>query len=183
MELYLIRHGKTFANENHLYCGSTDLPLSENGIAELKIKRYTVPQDVQFVTSGMVRTQQTLHTLFGNVPHTVDTAFREIDFGIFEMKSYEQLKDNADYQQWLEGDNFVNIPPEGESGQQMTARVTKAADKLIKQGKNAVVITHGGVIAAVMAHLFPKENKNIYQWQPKPGCGYIVKDNTFTLIE
>ena len=26
MTIYLIRHGKTEANEKHLYCGSTDLP-------------------------------------------------------------------------------------------------------------------------------------------------------------
>ena len=183
MELYLIRHGKTFANENHLYCGSTDLPLSENGVEELKTKCYTVPQDVQFVTSGMKRTQQTLRTLFGDIPYTVDTDFREIDFGIFEMKSYEQLKDNPEYQQWLEGDNFVNIPPLGESGRQMTDRVTQAVERYIKQGKNTVIITHGGVIAAVMTHLFPQEDKNIYQWQPKPGCGYIVKNGTFLTME
>ena len=28
MTIYLIRHGKTEANEKHLYCGSTDLSLS-----------------------------------------------------------------------------------------------------------------------------------------------------------
>jgi alpha-ribazole phosphatase len=36
MTIYLIRHGKTEANEKHLYCGSTDLPLSNVGRAELK---------------------------------------------------------------------------------------------------------------------------------------------------
>lgn len=36
MKLYLIRHGKTEANERHLYCGSTDLPLSNAGIRELQ---------------------------------------------------------------------------------------------------------------------------------------------------
>ena len=35
MTIYLIRHGKTEANEKHLYCGSTDLPLSEAGKEEL----------------------------------------------------------------------------------------------------------------------------------------------------
>jgi len=40
MRLYLIRHGKTAANEQHLYCGSTDLPLSEKGIEELQNLHY-----------------------------------------------------------------------------------------------------------------------------------------------
>ena len=38
------------------------------------------------------------------------------------------------------------------------------------------IITHGGVIAAIMEHLFPDEGKNRYQWQPKPGCGYTITD-------
>ena len=33
--LALIRHGKTEANEKHLYCGKSNIPLSENGIKEL----------------------------------------------------------------------------------------------------------------------------------------------------
>ena len=33
MKLILIRHGKTAANEKHLYCGASDLPLSGGGAA------------------------------------------------------------------------------------------------------------------------------------------------------
>ena len=36
MTIYLIRHGKTLANERRLYCGSTELSLSEQGREELK---------------------------------------------------------------------------------------------------------------------------------------------------
>ena len=35
MTIYLIRHGKTKANEKHLSCGCTDLPLSNAGKEEL----------------------------------------------------------------------------------------------------------------------------------------------------
>ena len=36
MTVYLIRHGKTEANEKRLYCGRTDLPLSEQGREEVR---------------------------------------------------------------------------------------------------------------------------------------------------
>ena len=36
MSIYLIRHGRTEANEKWLYCGSTDLSLSEKGRKELE---------------------------------------------------------------------------------------------------------------------------------------------------
>ena len=42
MTIYLIRHGKTEANERHLYCGSTDLSLSDTGRAELQQLHYDI---------------------------------------------------------------------------------------------------------------------------------------------
>ena len=118
-ELYLIRHGRTEANEKWLYCGSTDLYLSESGANELENIKYNVPEDAIFITSGMNRTEQTLKILFGDIPHEIDSRFREVDFGVFEMKSYESLKNQPDYQTWISGDNEKNVPPNGESGEQM----------------------------------------------------------------
>ena len=172
MTIYLIRHGKTEANEKHLYCGSTDLPLSEAGKAELQGVRYDI-KNVRFITSGMKRTNETLNILFGDVPFDTDPRFREVDFGIFEMRSYEDLKDNPDYQTWITGDNIVNVPPCGESGEQMKARVLEAFFSL---EQDACIVAHGGVIACLMEHLFPQEHKSRYQWQPRPGHGYVIMD-------
>ena len=172
MTIYLIRHGKTSANEKHLYCGSTDLPLSDTGKEELQSIRYDL-KNVRFLTSGMKRTNETLQILFGDVPYETDPRFREVDFGIFEMHSYDQLKDTEEYQAWLEGDNEINVPPKGESGEQMKARVLEALSEI---KEDTCVITHGGVIASIMEYLFLNEGKNRYQWQPKPGYGYAIAD-------
>ena len=172
MTIYLIRHGKTEANEKHLYCGSTDLPLSKAGREELQGACYDI-KNVRFLTSGMKRTNETLRILFGAVPYEVDPRFREVDFGIFEMYSYDELKATPEYEAWLAGDNEANIPPRGESGNQMKARVRQAFSEI---REDTCIITHGGVIASVMEYLFPDEGKNRYQWQPKPGRGYAVTD-------
>ena len=127
----------------------------------------------------MKRTNETLHILFGDVPYEVDPRFREVDFGIFEMHSYEELKDTPEYQNWLTGDNDANIPPQGESGLQMKDRVLAALSEI---KEDTCIITHGGVIAAIMEYLFPKENKNRYQWQPRPGEGYCITDHTYRRI-
>lgn len=178
MTIYLIRHGKTDANERHLYCGSTDLPLSGAGIGELGRLSYEI-KNVRFLTSGMKRTNETLWWLFGDVPFEEEPRFREMDFGSFEMRSYEQLKDDPEYQTWLTGNNEANIAPGGESGELMKKRVLEAFSEI---QQDTVVMTHGGVIAAIMAHLFPDENKNRYEWQPKPGHGYAVTGNTYRSI-
>ena len=180
--IYLIRHGKTPANEAHLYCGSTNIGLSELGMEELKSRHYAFTAD-RYITSGMKRTEQTLRILFGEVPFTREPEFREVDFGIFEMKSYAELKDDPDYQTWLTGDNEANTPPEGESGRAMTARVLRAYKKVEALPGDTVIVTHGGVIAAILAALFPEEGKNRYAWQPKPGCGYAISPEGYRYME
>ena len=178
MKLILLRHGMTEANEKRLYCGSTDLSLSEAGKAALlQRKKETTYPDItgmRILTSGMKRCGETLALLYGDVPHKADAAFREMDFGAFEMRCYEELKDDPAYQAWIAGDNEKNVAPGGESGVIMTARVLAGLDRLLAENRDTLLVTHGGVIAAVMARLFPAENKNRYEWQPAPGGGYII---------
>ena len=178
MTIYLIRHGKTEANEQHLYCGSTDLSLSEAGRAELQNLHYEI-KNVRFLTSGMKRTNETLQVLFGEVPYEADPRFREVDFGDFEMHSYEQLKAIPAYQEWLTGDNEANIPPKGESGNQMKQRVLQAFSEI---KEDTCLIAHGGVIACIMEHLFPEEGRNRYQWQPKNGGGWVLDEKGYRAL-
>lgn len=181
--LILIRHGKTRANESRLYCGSTDLPLSDCGASELHPLELSL-ENPTFFTSGMLRTEQTARILFGNVPLIPLPQFREVDFGIFEMHSYEELKEDLAYQAWLSGDNMENTPPGGESGKAFIARVLTALPELECVPGDCVLVTHGGVIAAIMGALFPTEQKSRYDWQPRPGCGYLISEDrkTYTTI-
>ena len=97
-----------------------------------------------------------------------------MDFGAFERRSYEEMKNDPDYIAWISGDNEANVTPGGESGNIMTARVIDGLHRRIEDGRDTLLVTHGGVIAAVMAYLFPEEGKNRYEWQPKPGGGYVI---------
>ena len=182
MTILLIRHGKTAANEQHLYCGSTDLPLSKNGRRELEGKRLPVPHNCRYLSSGMLRANETLELLFPGVAYEAVPGLREVDFGKFELGSYEQLQYDPDYIAWITGDNMANTPPGGESGNAMTARVIAAFREIAEEGRNAVIVTHGGVIAAILQHLFPEENKNRYQWQSANGGGYRLtcRDGNWT---
>lgn len=170
----LLRHGITKANRLHRYCGSTDLPLDEAALDEFRSipHHYPDPAGYRVLTSGMLRTEQTLREIYGDLPHTIAPAFREIDFGQFENKSYDELKDDPSYQRWLTGDNDKNICPGGESGAQMARRVLSAWESL---DDDTLLVSHGGVIACIMAHLFPQEPKSRYQWQPAPFCGYELR--------
>lgn len=176
MILYLVRHGRTRANEAHLYCGSTNLPLSPEGRAALSAARAAGrwPRAERYYTSGMKRTEETLAILYPGVTGTALPGLREIDFGDFEMKSYEMLKEDPRYLAWISGDNQKNVCPHGESGVQAQARAKLALDAILEKGTDALVVTHGGVIAGAMENWFPREGKNRYMWQPRPGEGYGI---------
>ena len=183
-KIYLIRHGKTEANESRIYCGISDLALSKNGVKELENKRdyyqNLISGKAKYFTTGMKRTNQTFEILFekdGKLPeYNVVTGLKEINFGVFELKSYNELKDNPEYIAWISGNYESNIPPEGESGDQMSERILKTfADFIETIGEESVVVCHGGTAYYIMRYLFPEENKNLFEWEPKNGCGYVIE--------
>ena len=171
----LLRHGYTGANLARRYCGATDLPLDPASLAAFLAQRpdlsYPDPTGYEVLTSGMRRTEETLAAIYGALPHRAEPAFQEINFGVFENHTYEELKDDPSYQAWITGDNDQNVCPSGESGVQMTRRVLAAWASLTR---DTLLVSHGGVIAAIMAHLFPGEGKHRWQWQPQPFHGYAL---------
>lgn len=176
MKLTMIRHGITEGNLRRLYYGSTDLELLPQGLEELEKLRLAggYPSAAHYYTSGMRRTEQTFAALFGDMPHGILPEFREMDFGDFEMRSYEQMKDDPAYQAWITGDVEANVCPGGESGNQVTERSLAGVRKLLEQGEDAVVVTHGGVIGGLMQAWFPVEYGR-YTYTPKPGTGFTVE--------
>ena len=176
MKIHLIRHGKTIANERRLYCGHSDLPLSDKGRAELaKLKSLGIyPSYADFYyTSGLLRAEETLSLLYGEVDRKSLPNFREFDFGRFEMHSHEELDSDPDYQAWIADNTNLVRTPGGENKIDFLERVVDGYKNLENMPGIKLVICHGGVIASLMEFLFPKR-KNFYEWQPKPGRGFTI---------
>ena len=188
MKLHIIRHGNTEANEKRLYCGRTNLPLSESGIRELRnLKiRGTYPRAEAFITSGMLRAEASLNIIYGDVPRSALAGFAEYNFGEFEMRSYEELKELPEYLDWILDETGEIFCPGGESRNSNFERVMDTFSTLRKSLENSKVdvalICHGGTIAVIMDNLFSGE-RNFYEWQPSPGRGYTLtfeKDGSYT---
>lgn len=196
-KIMLIRHGITEGNKKKWYYGTTDLPLEQEGIEALeemaKAGKYSGEEHWKYYTSGMKRTEQTFEILFGNRKRDWMPLLREMKFGIFECKSYEDLKDDADFQRWCDEKDVDFAPEGGESKRQFWERIqagikdllmahrdneAKIADQMLDKDPVTVVVCHGGVISSILMQLFPEEKKTIWDLIPKPGYGYelILED-------
>lgn len=181
MIFVLIRHGRTQANEDHLYCGATDLPLSENGRKELIARTaeidYPPIEGLCVCTSGMKRTNETLEVIYHTSPQKILPGLAEMNFGRFEMFSYEQMKEDPAYLAWILDETGTIAPDGGESREAFRNRVRASIDAV---QVDSLIVTHGGVITEIMSYLFAEENKGFYDWQPDCGCGYIVNTDLHT---
>ena len=97
-----------------------------------------------------------------------------MDFGIFEGRSYNELKDTPEYQAWISGDQMKERCPGGESGNMMMARLMRGLDSLLKKDRDALVVCHGGSIAMLFGRFFPDTGLNWYEIQPRNGEGYVI---------
>lgn len=171
--LILLRHSLTEGNERRLYYGWTDIPLSPAGRAlclEMRESR-PLPACGLCVTSGLIRANETLALLTGREPDEILPDLREMRFGRFEMRGYEELRDDPDYRRWVSGGPC----PGGESQAEFRARILRGGAALLGLGGGALAICHGGVIANLMEAWFPAEGRDFYEWQPGPCRGYRIE--------
>ena len=178
MTIHLLRHGRTEANDRRIYCGATDISLSEGGLNALKELReslsYPDITELRAYTSGLLRTQETLHAIYGDVEFVALPGLNEMNFGRFEMHGYDELKNDAEYISWITDETGDFVCPGGESSNIFKQRIFEIFSSIASSGDNAMIVCHGGVIAQLMAGMFPDAGRNFYEWQPSAGRGYSI---------
>ena len=175
--LILLRHSLTAANEGRLYCGRTDLPLSPAGraLAQQTRTSRTLPKCDLYISSGMARAEETLALLTGRRADCALPDLREMDFGTFEMRSYDEMLADGDFVRWIE-DAIGDVRcPGGESRNAFRRRVLNGGAALLALPfVRAMVVCHGGVIVNLMETWFPDVHRHFYEWQPAACRGYRI---------
>lgn len=156
--IYLIRHGR----QSSRLC-NVDVELSLEGFRQAAlVGERLMGKRIQIVySSALIRARQTAQAanLYWNVEHIIEPDLREIDFGLMEGLSDEEIRkrfgDLKHEQQKMERD----LPyPGGECAGDVIKRAMPVL-KRIGSGMEdrAAVITHGGVIRSVAAHVLGME--------------------------
>lgn len=183
LNITLIRHGKTAGNLEGKYIGVTDEPLCESGIYHItQLLNQEIYKGCERVfSSPKTRCIQTAQIIYPTQECCIVDDFAECDFGMFEGKNYEQLKDNPEYQRFIDSGGKGLIPG-GEATQHFKDRCCKGilwvTNNLLVNGEHsACVVCHGGTIMSIMER-FDEEKKDFYSYQVKNGLGYTVEFDT-----
>lgn len=170
MTVYLIRHGQTRGNLERRYTGSTDQPLCPQGRAALEGRRG--PAADALYVSPLLRCRETAAILYPGMAQQVVPGLRETDMGAFEGHTYQELKDDAAYQAWLDSGG-VSAPPGGESKEQVRERALAAFHAIVgRHGpeERLALVIHGGTIMTLLEALEP--SRQFYRWQAANGGGF-----------
>lgn len=152
----LLRHGE--AEGGARYRGSTDDPLTAAGWRQMEAAVAGQGPWERIVTSPRARCAAFARALakrYGRILE-VDERWSEIDFGAWEGRTAEALM--AEEPEALERfwrDPLTHPPPGGEPLPAFRDRVLAAWRELVSrcQGERVLIITHGGPIRVVAAHL------------------------------
>ncbi|WP_252109397.1 MULTISPECIES: histidine phosphatase family protein [unclassified Halomonas] len=156
VELVVVRHGVTAWNLERRYQGQRDIELlfpdAEPGLNALKAALKDEHFDAIYA-SDLTRCRQTLEWAKPSAtPASVylESRLRELDFGEYEGKVYDELKENPGYRAWIDSVGELKIPG-GESAGDLRARLdgwlSTLADNARALGHRRVLaVTHGGVI-------------------------------------
>ena len=149
-QLYMMRHGQTLFNLNHMIQGWCDSPLTETGIAQAKIAgAWFASQGIVFdhaYCSTAERASDTLE-LVTAMPYERIKGLREMYFGHYEGQS-EALNPPLPY-----GDFFKRYAG-GESQQETEARMVQTVTALMDRPghESVLMVSHGGALANFARH-------------------------------
>lgn len=186
-EIILIRHGTTAWNLEKRYLGHSDiglLPEAEQELSSLSEEFSNITCEALYC-SDLLRCQQTLtHIASPQMGQAkLDPRLREINFGQWEGLTYDQLKDNLQYRDWIDAPQEVT-PPGGEPWTAFAARMDSFLEESLMSFSpilhsrsinvpKVAVITHGGVIRYMVSRLIP--DQGFWDTQVIPGQAIKIR--------
>ena len=164
MDIYLIRHTKTDTAKGLCY-GQSDVALADSFAEEVQQLQQKLPElkgGYKVFSSPLTRCLQLAEQFSETV--TTDKRLLEVHFGDWENSRFDDI-DTGILRHWTE--NFVHLPPP--NGESFTDLCQRAAsfwhDLLADETEQVLIITHAGVIRALLAHILELPPANAFQFR------------------
>ncbi len=155
MRLVLVRHGETAWNSENRVQGTSDTPLSRNGIRQAeRLARSLEDEQIDLiVTSPLRRAAETASIINRGLkaPIRTDNDLRELDQGIFEGMAYAELmREHGDFLRRWAADPASVAMPGGESLADLQKRAWGAVLRITGSVERALIVSHNFTIAVIL---------------------------------
>lgn len=173
MEIYLVRHTSVDVPAGYAY-GQTDVPLRPTFEAEAAVVKSNLEGLTfdQVWTSPLTRCVR-LAAYCGYPDALRDDRIKEIHFGAWEMKSWEEISADTRSEAWF-ADWQNTTTPDGESFHDQYVRVSSFLDEVRKSGLQRVcVFAHGGVLTCARVYTGAYDLSEAFKHVP--AYGEIIK--------
>lgn len=163
VEVCLVRHAESVSNAKGIWQGHGDSPLNDRGKAQVEALRAVVEhEDYDLrISSDLARAATTAKAL--GRPVEPDPAWREIDVGAWEGLTMAEVGERFPEQIAALQERRPIAVGGGESWLDVFARVDRGIASIRERlggGGRAVVFTHGGIIAALLAGLLGARDRS-----------------------
>lgn len=162
MNIYLIRH--TTPDIELVYCyGQSDIDVKNTFSAEVARIKNILPEftSVKVFSSPLQRCYKLAAALQTGDVHK-DERLKEINFGRWELKKWKDIaKEEFDF--WI--DDFVNRrAADGECYLDVSERMVGFLNDAIKMDhENIIIVSHGGALRTLFAHITEAPLKNLFR--------------------
>jgi broad specificity phosphatase PhoE len=160
--LLLARHGQSVSNAIRRFQGAQDVALSPLGMRQAEALGQAVSRRAiaHVYVSPFERARHTAEIALAGLglPLTVVDDLRELSLGEWEGCTVEEIRTRPGdpYARWVR-DPVQCPPPGGEPLADVQARVLRAVERITAahpNGDDVLIVSHGGVISALLAHCF-----------------------------
>lgn len=157
MKIYITRHSLTAWNEEKRLQGWKDSPLTHQGeIDALKLHQFIKDIHIdQVYSSPLLRAKSTAELIFQDRQIKEDDRLKEMNFGDYEGKYIQELKEKEDYfNLWHYPDASVSLP-HGETYQDVVIRLNDfILEKYHENPEQTIFITIHGMLFTILHGIF-----------------------------
>jgi alpha-ribazole phosphatase len=172
LKLFLVRHGESAWNQQHLYTGQQDVPLSELGHAQAARLVQALAQ-VTFVgiyASPLQRAYATAAPVAESKQQAIraDARLAEIHHGAWEGKPAAVVRERhaQEYLAWRTQPHTVQMP-DGESLLDVARRVQSFLRDVLAAHPdgNVLIVTHDAVLRVIVLRALEMELEYFWRWR------------------
>ena len=165
MKLTLIRHTSLQTSAGICY-GQSDVDIADSFVNEAeKIKEKLVVMAFNAIYSSPLQRCVKLANALNFGEPALDNRLMELNFGDWELQAWDDIPRDI-FDTWVH--DYANIaPPNGEKFSQLQQRGLSFLEDILAKHANEhiAVVSHGGMIRALLAHALNMELKGLFRFK------------------